>query len=74
MVRISAGIVIDPELIDHFHVQNAGKKLSDHALILTKADANGQIEYYAGYGWARAKEITTIQKWQAYLAQFAKDH
>lgn len=71
---LGTGIVIDPERIDHFHVQNTGKKLSDHALILTKTDASGQLEYYAGYAWERAKEITTNQQWQAYLAQFAKDH
>lgn len=69
---LGTGVVIDPSRIDSFHVEATGKKLSDHAVILTKTDAQGELEYYTGYGWSLAKEITEPKEWNAYLNQFSK--
>ena len=71
---LGTGVVIDPKRIDSLHVEESGKKLSDHVVLLTKTDAKGELEYYAGYGWARAKEITTLEQWTRYLTQFSKSH
>lgn len=68
--ELGTGVVIDPEKIDQFIIQNSGEKLKDHALIITKTDANGQVVHYAGYGWSAAKEITSAKMWNAYLAKF----
>ena len=69
---LKTGVVMDPKRIDDFQLLETGKKLEDHALIITKTDADGQLEYYAGYGWERAGEITTAESWNAYLAHFLK--
>uniref|UniRef100_UPI003565D487 DUF4861 family protein n=1 Tax=Pontiella sp. TaxID=2837462 RepID=UPI003565D487 len=70
--ELGVGVVIDPDRIDHFQMLETGEKLGDHALILTKTDAAGQVEYFAGYGWKKAGEITTADAWNAYLTDFAK--
>lgn len=69
---LGTGVVINPKRMDEFLVQETGKKLSDHAIIITKTDAKGQLDYYAGYGWARAKEIMTPEQWNTYLQGFAE--
>lgn len=68
--ELGTGVVIDPGRIDEFLVQDSGEKLKDHALIITKTDSQGRVEHYAGYGWSAAKEITTPEEWNTYLANF----
>ncbi len=69
---LGTGVVIDPKRIEDFQLLETGKKLEDHALIITKTDAEGQVEYYAGYGWERAGEIKTSNDWAVYLSEFRK--
>lgn len=69
---LGTGIVIDPARIEAFKLLETGKKLGDHALIITQTDAGGQLEYYAGYGWERAGEIKSSSEWNNYLEHFAK--
>lgn len=71
---LGTGLVMDPKRIDGFLVENSGQKLSDHALLLTKTDSKGQLEYFAGFGWELAKEITTLQQWSDYLNTFTETH
>ncbi len=66
------GGVIDPTRIVDFQLLETGKKLEDHALLITKTDDYGKLEYYAGYGWAKAGEIKTSAQWNTYLAGFAQ--
>jgi len=68
--ELGTGVVIDPKRIADFQMLETGKKLEDHALIISKTDAKGQVEYYAGYGWKKAGEIKTAEDWNAYLAGF----
>ncbi len=69
---LGTGVVMDTEKIDAFELFESEKKDESHTLLITKTDADGQVEYYAGYGWARANEITSSEQWNAYLAEFAK--
>jgi len=69
--ELGTGVVIDPKRIVDFQLIETGKKLEDHALIITKTDAKGQLEYHAGYGWAKAGEIKTSTDWNSYLKQYA---
>ncbi len=71
---LGTGVVIDPKRIDDFQLLETGKKLEDHALIITKCDAKGQLVYGAGYGWERAGEIKTANDWNAYLAECETPH
>jgi hypothetical protein len=70
--ELGTGVVIDPERIDDIRMLERGGKLEDHVLILTRTDAAGQVEYYAGYGWTKAGEIQTPRDWNSYLANFLK--
>jgi hypothetical protein len=68
--ELGTGVVIDPKRIVDFQLLETGKKLEDHALLITKTDAEGQLEYYAGYGWKKAGEIKTSKDWNHYLSEF----
>ncbi|VGO13731.1 hypothetical protein PDESU_02288 [Pontiella desulfatans] len=70
--ELGTGVVIDPKRIADFQLLETGKTLEDHALIITKTDAAGQLEYYAGYGWKKAGEIKTSKEWNTYLTDFSK--
>jgi hypothetical protein len=70
--ELGTGVVIDPERIEEFRLLETGRKLEDHALILTKTDAGGRLEYAAGYAWKKAGEVTTLEQWNVYLADYAK--
>lgn len=69
---LGTGVVIDPAKIDSFLVQDGPDDLDDHAIFVTHTDAEGRVVYYAGYGWERAREITTLDQWTNYLTQFSK--
>ncbi len=71
--ELGTGVVIDPKRIVDFQLLETGKKLEDHALIITKTDAKGQLEYYAGYGWKKAGAITTSKVWNDYLTEFVRE-
>lgn len=72
--ELGTAIVMDPTRIDEFKViLSEGKKDHGHALYLTHTDDNGAISYYAGYGWKKAGDITSIDQWHSYLAEFNAD-
>jgi len=68
--KLGTGVVLAPDRIEEFIVQDSGKDLSDHALFIAKTDTDGRVEHYAGYGWSAANEMTTSEEWNAYLAGF----
>lgn len=68
---LGTGVVIDPARIREMRELKSPKPDESHALLLTHTDASGKVTYDAGYGWEKAKEITTPEQWQAYLTQFA---
>ncbi|MEI6890566.1 MAG: DUF4861 family protein [Pontiella sp.] len=70
--ELGTGVAIDPKRIEHFQLMETDEKLGDHALIITKTDEHGQVEYYAGYGWKKAGEIKTSTDWNQYLSEFKK--
>jgi hypothetical protein len=67
---VGTGVVMDPKKISEYLLVESPTKDEGHALIITKTDTNGQLEYYAGYGWARAGEIKTSKDWNTYLSHF----
>jgi hypothetical protein len=40
-------------------------------LLLAKVAAGGTLTYYAGAGWSKAGEFTTVESWNAYVAACA---
>ncbi|WP_143247543.1 DUF4861 family protein [Agaribacterium haliotis] len=41
-----------------------------HALLISRTDQSAEIEYWAGYAWQKAGEITSQSQWLAYLQAF----
>lgn len=68
---LGTGVVIAPSRVSQMRELKSSKPDESHALLLTRTDAAGKVTYYAGYGWEKARAITTPEKWQAYLTQFA---
>lgn len=69
---LGTGIVIDPAAIVEYKAMDTDEKDMSHALLITRTDAAGHVEYYAGYGWERAGDIRSSSDWQAYLKHFLK--
>ena len=69
---LGTGIVMDAARIEETLIHASDQGAADHALILAKTDAEGKIEYYAGYGWEKAGEITSREEWMRYLSSFAR--
>lgn len=68
--ELATGILMDPKRISAIEDQSGSKKNVGHALIITNTDANGQVEFYAGYGWEKAGEINSANEWKNYLNLF----
>jgi len=49
-----------------------GKKGNSHVVIVSPTDQQGRITYHAGFGWERAGEITSEDKWKQYLETYAE--
>jgi hypothetical protein len=68
---LGTGVSIAPSKVRAMREVKSDKPDQSHALLLTRTDARGKVSYNAGYGWEKAGEITTPEKWSAYLVQFA---
>lgn len=66
---LGTGIKTSVENIQEFKIipLNDGKH-AGHSLIIANTNGVGELTYYAGYAWAGANEITTVNQWQAYLS------
>lgn len=68
---LGTAVMLAPDLITEYkQVFSNGEKDLGHALLIANTDENGQITYYAGYGWEKAQKITSIEQWMAYLNNF----
>ncbi len=68
---LGTGVVIDPARIAEFQLIESPKADESHALFIVRADAQGQVEFLAGYGWEKAGEIKTAKDWNEHLGQIA---
>ncbi|MFC1520238.1 DUF4861 family protein [Pseudomonadota bacterium] len=66
---VGSGAVMSPALvIDVKHIVSQVKDES-HIWMFTKSDSSGHLQYKAGFAWAGAEEITTLNQWNEYLEQ-----
>lgn len=68
---LGTGVAIAPSRVLSMREIKSARPDESHALLLTRTDAAGKVSYYAGYGWEKAKAITTPQQWQDFLSAFA---
>jgi hypothetical protein len=68
---LGTAIIVEPHRIQSFKVIESNQvKDKGHVLYIVNTDDNGQIEYFSGYGWQKAKTITSVDKWHEYLNEF----
>ena len=67
---LGTGVVIDPARVVKMtsHTDAAGQA---QALCLARTDTDGGIRWFSGFGWEGQGDITTAEKWTAYLKSFA---
>lgn len=71
-MALGTGVVIaSSKVTDIKHIAKEAKDES-HIWLFTNSDKNGAIEYYAGFAWEAAGEITTQTQWHNYLDNFNK--
>lgn len=67
---LGTGIALNPAKVLEMRRAPFGEK-NEHALVLLKTDAKGEIRYRAGYAWSKAGDIKDIEGWKAYLSSKA---
>ncbi|RYX85509.1 DUF4861 domain-containing protein [bacterium] len=65
---LGTGVAIAPQKVVEMYEIKSPKKSESHAVLITKTDDAGQVNYRAGYGWEKAGVIKTTEDWQAFLA------
>ncbi len=71
---LGIGVLVDPSKLQQVVVvPSLGIKDEGHALAVVNTDHDGQVVYYAGYGWQKANEITTFSQWQNYMLMFSEN-
>lgn len=68
--NLGTGAVIAPEKVDNIIHQIAVEKDQSHIWLISHTDEKGKLYYAAGYGWERAKKITTESQWHQYLNNY----
>lgn len=68
---LGTGVVIAPSRVVEMRDYITPATTEQHALLLTRTDPNGKTVHFAGFGWTKAREITTPEQWHEYLAKFA---
>lgn len=68
---LGTGVVMDPKDIKDYELIKSGTPDESHALFITATDDQGQVSWWAGYGWERAGEIKNSTAWEKYLKQFS---
>ena len=69
--HLGTGVVVKPEDIDSIVHRPSTKKDESHIWLISHTNENGKVHYAAGYGWERAKQITSLQQWQQYLTNYS---
>ncbi len=67
---LGTGVLINPKRIEDYELVQSDTPDESHALIIAKTDGQGQVSWWAGYGWERAGEIKNSLQWETYLTEF----
>ncbi|WOO40850.1 DUF4861 family protein [Rubellicoccus peritrichatus] len=67
---LGTGVIVNPDEVSEIVVIEPTGKDTGHVAIIAETDSEGQITYYAGYGWEKAGAIKTSAAWENYLKTF----
>jgi hypothetical protein len=68
---LGTGVVVTTPRLKEMQDFTTPGSVERHALLLVRTDAEGKTTHYAGFGWTKAEEITSPEKWNEYLTRFA---
>ena len=71
--ELGTGVKLAPAYPGEFRMLEEEGPDGSQAIFITSTGEDGQITYYAGYGWKKAGEITTFDAWQVYLRDYVAD-
>ena len=66
-VGIGTGVLMDPERTSQIMHLPSEDKDASHIWLLTTTSEDGALSFRAGFAWAGAQEITTVEAWNEYL-------
>lgn len=65
--KLGTAAKVDPARISEIKKVESKTNDQSHIFIIARTDAEGAIDYKAGYGWEKARTITTKNEWKTYL-------
>lgn len=68
---LGTGVVVAQEHIDEIIHRPSTVKDQSHIWLISHTNDQGKLHYAAGYGWQKAKKITTEVQWQQYLTNYS---
>lgn len=68
---LGTGIVLAPADVQAYKDHRVDAPDQSHLYVLTNPK-DGQLTYYAGFGWSKSGQFGTKEEWDAYLADFAR--
>ena len=63
---LGCGIVMDPAAI------TGTPEADGNMLVTTAVPQGGPVVYYAGFGWDRSGDFTSLADWDRYVDQFSR--
>lgn len=69
---LGTGVVLaEGFTVDRFKTEEANSQDNNHAVLIAHTDKMGRLRYSSGYGWEKAGEITSHEKWMYYLKKYS---
>ena len=64
--NVGTAVIIDPHLVVDT------KEISDHILLIAKAESGKPLTYWSGSGWDKSGDFADVKAWDAYIESAAK--
>jgi len=68
---LGTGIVLPPAEVQDYKDYRVDRQDQSHLYVLTKP-TDGNLTYYAGFGWSKSGQFKSKEEWDRYLADFAR--
>jgi len=68
---LGTAVVVEPRYITDYQDHRSPQKDQSQLLVVTRP-TNGQVAFYAGFGWQKSGQFASAAAWDAYLTDFAR--
>ncbi|WP_114781901.1 DUF4861 domain-containing protein [Botryobacter ruber] len=69
--ELGLGVVLDPKQVTKYEDHQVPEKDQSHVYVFVKPQPKA-LTYYAGFGWKKSDQFSSVQEWDAYLKNFAQ--